>query len=111
MAADEFTWKPDVGVSGEVTHRKIETQFGDGYTQAVGDGINTKTDKQQVSFTEKSADIIAIMAFLDARAGVTSFTWTPPLGVQCKWRAGPYTRVSLGADVYRLTVTFQQVYA
>lgn len=111
MAADEFAWTPQSGATGEATHRRIETQFGDGYSQAVADGINPKTEKWPLTFTGRGDYIRAIRDFLDQRAGVTSFTWTPPLGVQGKWRSEPYQLTPIGRDVYQLSVTLQQVYA
>ena len=33
---------PDIGSSGQHKFRILEANFGDGYTQAAGDGINTQ---------------------------------------------------------------------
>lgn len=107
---DEFDFCPQVGATGEVRHRKLVTQFGDGYSQAVGDGINRKMQDWPLSFTGKEADIIAVRDFLDARGETQSFTWTPPLGVQGYYRADPYTITAHGRGVYQLTVTLKQVY-
>lgn len=42
MAVETFTWCPMVEPTVTITQRVMKAQFGDGYSQAVGDGINNK---------------------------------------------------------------------
>jgi phage-related protein len=106
-----FTWRPKVDPSGSVTLRVRSIQFGDGYAMSVADGINTKVQSWPVSFTGSDTYISAIIAFLDAQGGYTSFNWTPPLGVQGLYRCAGYTVMAHGGAVDTLSCTFSQVYS
>jgi phage-related protein len=78
-----FTHVPDKGLGQEETPRVREAPFGDGYSQRVGDGINSVDEVFNLNFTVRTkAEITAIASFLRGEAGVTSFQWTPPDGVQ-----------------------------
>ncbi|WP_243689793.1 phage tail protein, partial [Cronobacter sakazakii] len=50
MATETFTWCPRINAGGEVTHRVRRAQFGDGYAQASGDGINARGQKWDLEF-------------------------------------------------------------
>lgn len=108
MAADEFSFKPSTGASGEVRHRRTVAMFGDGYSQAVGDGINRKMQDWPLLFVGGSTTITPIRDFLDLKAGTIAFTWTPPLGTQGIFRADPYTLTAMGKNNYQLAVTLKQ---
>ncbi|UFP98547.1 phage tail protein [Pseudomonas fitomaticsae] len=112
MAEPEvFTWCPMVDAVGTETDRVRTAQFGDGYSQAVGDGINTRVGTYPVTFTGKREMIVAVKAFLDRHGGHKSFLWTPPLGEPSLFRAPERTISPKGADVFTLTTTFNQVFA
>lgn len=75
-----FTWTPDFGAAANYEPRVRTAQFGDGYQQRVGDGINTDRDKWDLRFVMRDdTETAAILAFLKARNGVEAFDWTPPL--------------------------------
>lgn len=60
----------DRGLQRGSTHRVLTANFGDGYEQRVLDGINTKNDVFNVSFNNREAtDINLIAAFFDSKAG------------------------------------------
>lgn len=60
----------DRGLSRASTHNVLTAQFGDGYEQRVLNGINTKQDVFNISFNNRTAeDINLIAAFLDLKAG------------------------------------------
>ena len=60
----------DRGLQRGSTHRVLTASFGDGYEQRVLDGINTKQDQFSISFKNRdAADINLIAGFLDDRAG------------------------------------------
>lgn len=104
-----FTWTHVTEPQGSITHRVLQSQFGDGYSQAVGDGINTKQQTWPLQFIGKRERIVAIRDFLDRHAGYKAFLWKPPLdGKPQAFRAGGYDLQQHGAYVFALTVTFTQ---
>lgn len=106
---DTFDYPYVIEPTGTTTLRVRMAQFGDGYSQVVADGLNTKVQNWPISLSGDSTFIDPIVAFLDAHVGV-SFYWTPPLGVQGYYRCVTYTLVPHGSDLYTLTPTFQQVF-
>lgn len=59
----------DRGLSRQSKHRVLTARFGDGYEQRVRDGINTKEDMFNISFKNREAEDIALIAgFLDDKA-------------------------------------------
>lgn len=60
----------DRGLSRQSKHNVLTAKFGDGYEQRVLDGINTKQDMFNISFKNREAkDINLIAGFLDSKAG------------------------------------------
>lgn len=60
----------DRGLSRKSKHNVLTAKFGDGYEQRVLDGINTKQDMFNISFKNREAeDINLIAGFLDDKAG------------------------------------------
>jgi phage-related protein len=111
MTTPVFTWSPLLGTAGTTKDAVRTAQFGDGYSQAVADGINNTADTWPLTFTGNGAYIGAIKAFLDARAGYQSFYWTPPLRTQATFRCTARgTPQPLGGDTYTLTATFTEVF-
>lgn len=112
MAADDFIWAVAPGMQSSIKFRTRKAQFGDGYSQAVADGINARLQTWPVRITADSATISAVKSFLDSKAGHQSFTWTPPGESQARWRAGEYTFTpepdAIGYAT--LSVTFEQVF-
>lgn len=71
-----FFWLPDYSSSIDITPRKIEIKYGDGYAQRSRDGINTSPLIFSLSFngrTDKEA--AAIAHFIEQRGGVDSFVY------------------------------------
>lgn len=106
---DTFNWPYTTEPTGTITLRERKAQFGDGYSQAVEDGLNAKVQAWPLVFDGDSADVAPVNAFLDAHVGV-SFYWTPPLGTQGYYQCASYTLVPHGSDLYTLTAQFQQVF-
>lgn len=71
--------KPDEGMRMEVDPKVIEIQFGDGYMQDLGDGINNDLDKARPKWTNaKKAEADPIIAFLRPKAKTREpFLWVP----------------------------------
>ncbi|KWR80352.1 MULTISPECIES: phage tail protein [Cupriavidus] len=112
MAIETFTWQASgPGAQGDVTLRVRGAQFGDGYAQAVPDGINNKVEAWPLQFVGDRDTIKAIRDFLDRHAGATSFYWTPPLGEQGRYKVARYALGPAAKGVYTLSATFQQAFA
>lgn len=111
MAIETFTWCPRVNAQQEVSFRTRKAQFGDGYTQVAGDGLNTRSQAWTLEFTGNEAYISAIKAFLDRHGGTKSFQWTPPLESAGLYRCAGYKPTPLGNKKYNLSVTLEQAYA
>lgn len=107
---DTFNWVPMTNPTGTTTFQVNTAQFGDGYSQAVPQGLNNQSDNWPLAFIGLESVIAPIKAFLDAKQGATSFYWTPPGGVQGLYRCATYTKQAMEAGVFVLTATFQQVF-
>jgi phage-related protein len=103
-----------VGPTGSGTFNTRKAQFGDGYKQIVGDGINTEWQSWPLSWLCTWTQAVALMAWIRAHPYQVSFFWTPPLGVQGYYRIVSYTAVANGGnvakhlDTYTITATFEQ---
>ena len=70
VSSNAFEAVADRGLSRKSKHRVLTARFGDGYEQRVRDGINTKEDMFSISFNNREAeDINLIAGFLDNKAG------------------------------------------
>lgn len=74
-----FTWTPSFEATESSKPRVRKFQAGDGYEQRITFGLNFDLKEWDLTFDNRDdAETAAIKAFLEARAGVESFTWTPP---------------------------------
>lgn len=99
----ELTWRPQGGAEPQVTHRTLKAQFGDGYAQRAGDGINTRKEVWPLTFVGLKAEIKAIADFFDEHAGYKAFRWRGKTFVA----AQGYT-LREGAFVWTLKVTIEE---
>ena len=106
-----FTIAPSFSSSVAEQPRVLMSKFGDGYEQRIGDGINIRPQEWSLTFANRTnAERDAILAFLRAENGVTSFDWTPPGGAAGKFVC-PQWQVSLeNAVTSTVTATFRQVF-
>lgn len=111
MAIETFTWSPRVNPTQTVTMRVRKAQFGDGYTQVAGDGINPRSQEWELNFIGTEAYIRPIKQFLDRHEGRRAFAWTPPLEDQGLYRCEQYKPSPLGGGNYTLSATFTQAFA
>lgn len=103
---ETFDFCPRINPTGQTTFRTRVAQFGDGYAQRVGDGINTRKESWPLEFIGNEEYIAPIKSFLDSHAGHMPFMWTPPLGEQGEYVAPDgYALTAMGGDAYTLTVT------
>jgi phage-related protein len=111
MTTQVFTWAPLVDPTGSTKFATRVAQFGDGYRQAVADGINNKADTWPLSFAGTSAEVAPIKAFLDSLQGYMSFYWTPPLRTQALFKCPDYTYQAHGGDMYTLNANFEEAFS
>lgn len=108
---DTFGWVPTVeGLSGTATLKVRKAQFGDGYRQTSADGINSRSSTFNLQFKKDATTMAAILAFLDAHAGV-SFYWSPLLRGPLLFTCETYGEPTKDGDIYTLTATFEQTFA
>ncbi|MTZ15111.1 phage tail protein [Pseudomonas sp. JL972] len=109
MALETFTWSPRLGATGTEDERTRETAFADGYTQVVGEGINSTTHSWPLAFTGSPEYLQPIRDFLRRHGKAKAFLWTPPLGELGLYRRGEITLTGHGR-VFTLAVTFATAY-
>jgi len=106
----EFTYDLVYGASISRPTRVRKAQFGDGYQQRTGDGINTLGRVWMVRVEGYQAEIEAVDAFLANEAGVTSFDWTPPSGAAGKWLCSSWSVTPEDFAKWTLTAEFEEVF-
>lgn len=111
MALREFTWCPRLNAGVEITHRMRMAQFGDGYSQSTGDGLNSRSQKWDLEFVGDEKMIGEISAFLDDHKGYLSFIWKAPLNAKSLFRCPTYKISALGNDKYSLSAQFAQAFS
>lgn len=78
---------PSYSSSSKSQYRVKRTEFGDGYDQVMGDGINTRIETWNLTWNGlRSSEADAIEDFMDARGGSEQFEWTTPKGVTKNFR-------------------------
>ena len=107
---DTFTWRPDKAAPGTFTQRARSAQFGNGYTQRAGDGINNETQSWDLTFTGKKARIAQILAFLRAQKGYKAFIWSTPFDGNLYFTCSSYKPTDQGGGAWVLTATFEQTF-
>lgn len=81
---DTLTYSPSTATRGSMTPRVLRAQFGDGYTQEAGDGINALLPTWELVYDPIHATsgttptLATISAFFAAQQGFAKFLWTPP---------------------------------
>ena len=111
--AETFSYKTRVGASGDISQRVWANDFGDGYSQSGGTGINTKSQSWELSLSglfQEGDDLLGVRDFLDRHEGYKSFNWTPPGGAAGRYKANGYKLATLGAGMHTLSVSFKQTY-
>ncbi|KKO71844.1 phage tail protein [Kerstersia gyiorum] len=109
MAYETFAWCPLTDPDGTSKFRVLSAQFGDGYAQEAGDGINNETRSWPLQFVGREHDIKPIRDFLRRHQGFKPFLWTPPM----EDRAGlfivrEFTLKPMGGKAHTLSATFEE---
>jgi phage-related protein len=108
---DVFYFDVSPGTSGDVKHRVRRAQFGDGYGQAVKDGLNTRGSTWRVELTNlREDDAEEVTDWLDAHAG-QSFYWTPPRSIkQGRFMCSEYSPQPVLGGLQSISATFEEVF-
>lgn len=90
----------------------LEAKFGDGYEQAVGDGINNKPRVYNLLFnvlTKTVGDDIEAF-FLDNDTATTPFDWTPPNDQIGRFKCKQYSRNYDSGFSSNISCKFEEVF-
>jgi phage-related protein len=106
----DFNYQPAFNAQITKAPRVLNSRFGDGYEQRIGDGINTTPQVWQVTFQAAESTIEAIDDFLSAKGGVDSFTWTPSGFSEIRVKCADWSREITAPNAGRLSAKFEQVF-
>lgn len=105
---DTFIWRVHSTASGGGRFAVNKTQFGDGFSQVVPQGLNPHTQQWSITVSAYTADIKTIRDFLVDHIG-ESFFWKPPLGVTGYYRCDEgYDPVDQGGGYFTLNAKFYE---
>ncbi|MGO2345358.1 MAG: phage tail protein [Providencia sp.] len=111
---EEFKWRTQIqdSPSGEFKHRVKQVEFGDGYKQVAGDGINTETQSWSFTYTGQKTEVMPIFNFIRQHT-VKSFIWVPPFGEKGLYRvkADSITLKPIGGQTLTISATFEQAFS
>lgn len=107
----DFNFPIDYGVQAEFRPRVNTVPFGDGYKQRLPDGLNTDLPVWSVSMrTRTNTETDNILAFLRARKGSESFTWsTCPDGGTKNYICQSWQRIRVSYNNNDIFATFEEV--
>ncbi len=107
-----FTAEPSYSSNLSLKPKILEAKFGDGYEQAVGDGINNKPRVYNLLFnilTKTAGDLIESF-FIDNNTATTPFDWTPPNGVIGRFKCKKYSRNYNSGFSSNMSCKFEEVF-
>lgn len=100
----------DKGYSRAVKHDLLTAKFGDGYSQRVRNGINSKMEEYSVNLTNRTQEEVEVItAFFDIKAE-SGFTITTGTNEAIKVICPDYTVTYLYESVYSISTKFIRVY-
>lgn len=85
MATDTFTWATRIQASEQLSVSTIQAQYGDGYKQVAGKGINDAAESWSLSCNGQVDVMASVRAFLKTHVAA-SFWWTNPWGEKKLYR-------------------------
>jgi len=112
MATDTFNWCARVEASEQITVSTIQAQFGDGYKQIAGRGVNEQAESWSLTCNGQKAVMAEVRAFL--RNHVTSsFWWTNPWGEKKLYRvkSDSINPKFVNGNFAEIAFIFEQVFA
>jgi phage-related protein len=106
-----FTYTPSFEATEASKPRAHKFQAGDGYEQRVRFGLNTDPKEWTLTFSERTnTERDAILTFLEARAAVESFDWTPPRGDAGKYVCEEWQVTMRAYNFNTIQATFREVF-
>ena len=104
--------EPSYGSKPQVEFRILSADFGEGYTQRVGDGLNTKIEKWDMTWNNlTTGEKDVIINFLDAREGAEAFNFTMPgKSSSEKWICNRYQATPTNPSFFSISAEFEKVY-
>ena len=107
-----FTHTPSLSTSLKQKPKILEAKFGDGYEQAVFNGINYTPEMWKLTFDNISTiDAQIIVDFFNTyNTATTPFDWTNPNGVLGKYKCREWSRTYDGFEHNNLSCTFEEVF-
>ncbi|MBC3253504.1 phage tail protein [Serratia fonticola] len=112
MTIETFTFAARVNPTGEHTFRVREVQFGDGYKQQIGDGLNVEIQSWSLTFVSGLERNDAIKAFFSRHGGYKAFKWINPSFKPGLFTCKTYQETALGkngkgAPMFQIVATFE----
>jgi phage-related protein len=103
---------PDIGLSQKNKPRVLRSDFGDGYTQRAGDGLNSVVRTISLSWTDLSdTDADTIDDFFEALTPGEAFDYTLPLATTSqKFTVNEWSRTFGSGVHYNINAEFEKVY-
>ena len=106
-----FTYTPSFEATESSKPRVRKFQAGDGYEQRIRFGLNTDPKEWSLRFANRTdSERDAIATFLEARAGVESFDWTPPRGSAGKYVCEEWQITLSNCNNNQIQATFREVF-
>lgn len=107
-----FTYTPSYSTSLAQEPKILEAKFGDGYEQAIFNGLKHSPESWSIKFTSISATEVQniISFFVDNNTATTPFDWTNPNGISGRYKCRQWTRTYDGFEPNGLTCTFDEVF-
>lgn len=111
MTTPTFSYIPSYPARKTKQPKIRSAKFGDGYEQRQTAGINNSPNVYDLQFTRRTTtEADAIEAFLEARAGVNYFNWTPPNGTEGKYICKSWSRDLDFGNQETIICAFEQVF-
>lgn len=106
-----FTFTPSFEATEASKPRTRKFQAGDGYEQRIRFGLHTDPKEWTIQFSNRTdTERDQIAAFLEARAGVESFDWTPPRGSAGKYVCEDWQITLSNCNNNQIRATFREVF-
>ncbi|MCU9949859.1 phage tail protein [Pseudomonas sp. PDM13] len=108
-ALETFTWRVQRGDDGQEEGTVRSAQFGDGYRQTSGDGLNSVNQTWAVTCTEPKAAAAQMRSFMRRHLG-RSFAWTNPWGETGLYQSSSWSFRFVGGGFVVFTARFEEAF-
>jgi phage-related protein len=106
-----FTWRAEVGSTGNGEFSVFSTKFGDGYSQDIPNGLNNETQKWSVKVSGYEKNVQPVIDFIRSHKG-QPFQWKPPSSVGLGWYSCKRYSLNPGGGAWtEFNMEFEQSYA